>query len=148
MEQQYDANRSHDSSRLLVLLVHLVCGLFVVAAMAANLGRWPCNARRLDAAVVKRASGGLLSGQPWYVQAVAFVGAPTAIACFMVWWLTGTVTKRLDVIEEQARQHTAAEAIGTEQTWQMIGILQRVCLNTAHTADDRLACTIVTRRIP
>lgn len=146
MEQQYD-NHSPRSPHLLVLFVYLVRDLANRTAVESNAGDRSRDLRRVDDLVVRRANSGLLSGQPWYVQAVAFVGAPTAIACFMVWWLTNSVTARLDVIETQAKAHTAAEAIGTEQSWQLIGILQRVCLNTSKTADDRLACTLV-RRIP
>ena len=89
-----------------------------------------------------------MSDAPWYVRAVAYIGVPSAIAVFLVYFLTNlftTMTTRLEAIQS----HT--EALGqylkteTEQSWVTLSALQRICLNTSKTDSDRLSCVSLNR---
>jgi hypothetical protein len=84
---------------------------------------------------------------------VVWVGVPTAAAAYLLWFVVGGLTTKLDHQAATFDQHQKdmAALIGhlqveTEQSWVMAGTLSRICLNTAKTDADRMACVTVTRR--
>lgn len=108
---------------------------------------------RIDS--VKDAVSTPMSDQPWYVRAIAIIGVPSAIAVFLVYFLTNlftAITTRLEAIEGAQRSSTQVSQTllrhleqDTEQMWQLVSINQRTCLNTAKTDGDRMACVVARR---
>lgn len=76
-----------------------------------------------------------LAGFPLWLRGVVWVGLPTA-ACIAFMYVFFTRFEAIAV-------HLQQEA---EQSWQIVSIVQRICLNTAKTDDDKMACVTVTRR--
>jgi hypothetical protein len=93
-----------------------------------------------------------ISDSPWYVRAIAFIGVPSAIAVFLVYFLTNlftAITTRLEAIEVAQRSAVQVSSTllkhleqDTESMWQLVSINQRTCLNTAKSDADRMACVI------
>lgn len=94
---------------------------------------------------IPEAAGSAMAGLPVWVQGIAWVGVPSAIACFFVWWMTSSVTVRLTAIETFLAKHQQDSATDIQQTWQLIAINERVCLNTSKTNEDRVACVTMGR---
>jgi hypothetical protein len=80
-----------------------------------------------------------LGHQPWWVRAGAYVGVPTLILGAVMWW----VDRKFDahVVDTAVLVRHLEEE--TQRGWQTISILQRVCLNTARTEDDKMACIAI-----
>jgi len=78
------------------------------------------------------ASSGPLGDLPWWARFVVWVGLPTA-ACVAFMWLFFTRFEAVAI-------HLQQEA---ERSWQIVSIVQRICLNTATSPDDRLACVSI-----
>lgn len=94
-----------------------------------------------------------LSDQPWWVKTVVWVGVPTAAFGILLWFVLRIISTQMDtVIATQSKQEKSlAELTGhleqeTEQSWVIQGTLSRICINTARTDADRLACVSVGRR--
>jgi hypothetical protein len=104
-------------------------------------------------------TNGLLNGgTPWWVRAVAFVGVPSAIALFLVWWLVGmdavahashqellsSVKRQVDFNSTQlSAAHDERMRFWTEAAKQDEAILrtmQLICLHTARTDTERNEC--------
>jgi len=88
-----------------------------------------------------------LSGSPWWVKSVAVVGAPTVIAIWFVWWITGSLSTSVGLLQigqaglqESIRLHTADSSYIFKETQQMRQILQQICANTAENEVNRNAC--------
>lgn len=91
-----------------------------------------------------------LGDQPWYIKAIVWVGAPTAAAGYLLWFVLATVAGHLDAMATTLEKHqqdmTALVAHlqqDTQQTWVQLGVMQRICLNTSRTDADRLACVSI-----
>jgi hypothetical protein len=103
--------------------------------------------RHEDAQDIRWEGGGgggeWMVGVPSWVKAVAVVGIPGVIALFLVYQVASqlpkieerqaAIEKSLDDQRESARQQSA-------KMDQMFRTLQRICSNTAKTADDRQRC--------
>jgi hypothetical protein len=100
-----------------------------------------------------RGSSNPLSNQPWWVQAIALVGAPVAGLAWIIWMFFGNFNVKLDSIDHRLSSHemaaTATSSAFTKhldddvtQRWLLISTLQRICLNTSKTDNDRLACAL------
>ena len=86
---------------------------------------------------------------PW-VRAVAVVGAPTAGLAVLIYGLfiylpqiateLKTVGADAAVMHESYKAHLTDEA---RQSERLLAVIQRVCLNTSRTDEDRLACVAV-----
>ena len=94
-----------------------------------------------------------LSGQPWWVQAIALVGAPVAGLAYVIWMFFGNYSAKLDSIDHRLSSHeSASSATSTafikhldddvQQRWLLISTMQRICLNTSKTDNDRLNCAL------
>lgn len=93
-----------------------------------------------------------LGDQPWYIKAIVWVGAPTAAAGYLLWFVLTTVTGHLDAMAatlEKHQQDMSALVVrlqeGQQQSWIMVGTMSRICLNTSKTDADRLACVSLPR---
>ena len=87
------------------------------------------------------------SQMPWQVKAIGLIGAPTAIACYLVYILAGEVK----TVSTETRQGLTSHA---SQTTELINrmdeanreqkllklLLQRICVNTAKTEQTRADC--------
>jgi len=81
----------------------------------------------------------------WLAWAWQKLGAITVVAGAL--WYTlhydlGAATLATTQLTEQVK----ALVSGSEATWQLVGVTQRVCLNTARTDEDRIACVSVQGR--
>lgn len=66
------------------------------------------------------------TGLPWWVRAATLLGVPSLIALYLLWFLTSTVTAKLDRhMGDELRSHA---------------LLRQICLNTARTPGDARAC--------
>lgn len=84
-----------------------------------------------------------LKNLPQWAQIVSWIGLPAALCIFLVWIVTGD-------LKAQVKQQTAdIAAIKTtmarqaDQAWIMLGVSQRICLNTSKTEEDKLACVSI-----
>lgn len=111
--------------------------------------------RRQDAAD----AGADLKDAPWPVRAVAILGGMTVIACFLVWFLSDTVTKGLERIDantapigqhiEQSRQLgetlKAIEADHRDSNRRIERYMQLDCLHGSRSEAERNICMGVDR---
>jgi len=105
-----------------------------------------------------------MADQPWYVRALVWVGAPVAAAGYLLWWILGTFAS------QQATHHVATQELqraitamtselqrahsedvlqarnALDQAWSQLSVMQRICLNTAKTDNDKVACATLTPR--
>jgi hypothetical protein len=95
----------------------------------------------------------VLADQPWYVRTVVYVGLPTVVAGYLLYFVVGQLSQRLDSLSSTLTTHqTDMRGLMThleqeaEQSWAMVGSLSRICLNTSKTDADRLSCVSVPRR--
>jgi hypothetical protein len=70
------------------------------------------------------------NGGPWYTKFVASVGVPSAIALFLVWFLSSQV---MSAIQEHA---DSSDVLLRE----LLSVSRQICLNTAEDAVSRAAC--------
>lgn len=81
---------------------------------------------------------------PWYIDAVYKVGIPSAIAVFLIWFLTGEVKSDISVIKESVKIHAEATIHASEsikdQNDRLTYLLLRICVNGAKNETERNAC--------
>jgi hypothetical protein len=77
---------------------------------------------------------------PWWVNAIYKVGVPTAIACYLVWFLTSRVQTNLDIIQIAITKHVSDQTTSMEYNRQALNILRTMCVNAAKTDDARTEC--------
>lgn len=70
------------------------------------------------------------NGGPWYTKFIASVGVPSAIALFLVWFLSSQV---MTAIEE----HSNSSDVLLRQ---LLSVSRQICLNTSGDAISRAAC--------
>jgi hypothetical protein len=84
------------------------------------------------------------------------VGAPTAVAGYLLWFVINGLTTKLDVMNENlVKAGVELTAVKGEiqgvvkrleadsaQHWVELGIMQRTCINAGRTDADKIACTM------
>jgi hypothetical protein len=70
------------------------------------------------------------NGGPWYTRFIASVGVPSAIALFLVWFLSSQV---MTAIQEHA---DASDVLLRE----LLSVSRQICLNTSDDSISRAAC--------
>ncbi len=97
-----------------------------------------------------------LSDQPWWIRSLVWVGAPTAVAGYLLWFVVNGVITKLDHMNDNLLKSTVElTAVKVEiqgvtkrleqdasQHWVELGIMQRTCINAGRTDADKLACTM------
>jgi len=73
------------------------------------------------------------TGQPWWAALMAKYGPMTAIAVFLIWWLTSVVAASLGTIQTSLTEHVRATNV----------YLRAVCLHTARTTAERDDCPVM-----
>lgn len=83
---------------------------------------------------------------------IAKYGPMSIIALGLVYWFTVKQDAKLDRIADDMSAHrqTTAELVThlqeeAQQSWQLVAISQRICLNTAKSDADRLNCVVTGR---
>jgi len=96
-----------------------------------------------------------LADAPWWVRSVVWVGVPTAAMAYLMWFVLGNFAGQMSHLSSSYDQHQQDTASliqhlqqETEQAWAQLAVMQRICLNTAKTDADRLACVSIARRTP
>lgn len=88
-------------------------------------------------------NGNGLGGLPPWARAAAIVGIPGTIAMFLVWMGASEVPRISARVEQNQATLVTMIEVQREQerrTEEIVRILQRLCSNTARTADDRQRC--------
>jgi len=99
---------------------------------------------------------GALTNLPWWVQGIAWVGAPVAGFGWVLYFILGSFNVQLSAMNSSLTAHIAASSATmdlirkhledeVQQRWIQIGIEQRTCLNTSKTDADRIACAGLVR---
>lgn len=90
-----------------------------------------------------------LSDQPWWVKTIVWVGVPTAAMGYLLYFVIGSLSARLDHISSSMDRHQGDMASliqhlqeDTSRGWALVSVSQRICLNTAKTEPDKLQCVI------
>lgn len=79
-------------------------------------------------------------GSPWWIKVITFVGVPSAICLFLVWFITQGITAKIDNIKTNV-ESTASQMnnlVNEQRSTKMV--LQQICANTAGTNKDRSLC--------
>jgi uncharacterized membrane-anchored protein YhcB (DUF1043 family) len=83
------------------------------------------------------------------MEAAVRFGPVTIILAGLLYWMTTSLDARLDSQSQRLDQHVATTHELVEQikesnqmNWQLLGVAQRICLNTAKTDSDRLSCVV------
>lgn len=91
-----------------------------------------------------------LGDQPWYVKTLVWVGAPTAGAAYLLYFVLHVLTAKLDTMTGALTQNQANTAAlvtqlqgERDQAWATINTLSRICINTSRTDSDRIACATI-----
>ncbi len=82
-----------------------------------------------------------------------WVGAPTGIAAYLLYFFVRGLSAQLDHISSSMDRHVQDMSVlvqhlqnDNDQAWVSLGVMQRICLNTAKTGDDRIACVSIARK--
>lgn len=90
-------------------------------------------------------------GAPWWVRFISTWGLGTALAVYLVWFLTNHVildsqagqetnAEILELLREHNRETRAADQAAAASARREILIMRRICSNTAETSEDRALC--------
>jgi hypothetical protein len=95
---------------------------------------------RDSSATTNGGNGSLANGNglPAWVRAVGFIGIPGAIALFLVY----TTTAEVPALTREVHTNSARLQVVQQQHAEMnlYRMLQRICSNTASTAEERTRC--------
>jgi len=84
------------------------------------------------------------SGYPWWLNAIYKVGVPSAIAIFLVWFMTTQVRDNLNSIKENLMLHSEVNIKSLQANEfhndKLFKLLQRICANSAKTNTERVEC--------
>lgn len=93
-----------------------------------------------------------LGEQPWYVKAAVWVGVPSVAFGYLLWVFVQDVQGGMKSMREamDAQQKAMAGLVShlqteSDQAWVQLGALQRICLNTSKTEQDRINCVTLSR---
>lgn len=88
-------------------------------------------------------NGNGLGGLPPWARAAAIVGIPGTIAMFLVWMGASEVPRISARVEQNQTSINTLIELNRQQerrTEELVRLLQRLCSNTARSADDRQRC--------
>lgn len=105
----------------------------------------------------ERRSRPLRATEPLWLQVLYKFGVPSAIAIYLVWFMSNTIAPGVHAIEAKLDQHiemnrSAAEATQTALKRQeaqqdiIIDLLKQTCVQNGKSSDDRRACYDASRR--
>lgn len=77
---------------------------------------------------------------PWWVNSVIKIGVPSAIALFLVWFLSTQVRDRLDAVDGKLNNHINMSTPLMDQNRQMLILLRQICVNSAPSNYERSQC--------
>lgn len=93
---------------------------------------------------------GAFAGMSPLMRFVAIVGLPSAGLAYLIYALVSSFGAELASIDRRLDAHEKASVAiaehlqqDNEQSWVLIGVIERVCINTAKTESDRIACVSV-----
>lgn len=75
------------------------------------------------------------STAPWWLQPVYAFGIPSAIAVFLVWFLTAVVVAGQNKLQDTMDDHVKAQQ-------RQVFLLSLICRNTAQTERERAQCEV------
>ena len=75
------------------------------------------------------------AGAPWWLQPVYTFGIPSAIAVFLVWFLSAVVIAGQKEIKDTLDEHVKAQQ-------RQVFLLALICRNTAQTERERVQCEV------
>lgn len=88
---------------------------------------------------------------PWQVRAIGFIGVPSAIAIYLIWWITSTLAPQLNSISTLLSEHQSTtvaviEMIKTDRIHSgvtndlLVKLLRSNCINNSNNAIERDRC--------
>lgn len=84
------------------------------------------------------------NGFPWWIKAITTIGVPSAIALFLVWFVTTQVRDNISNIRENLNLHAESSIkmmhASEYQDDKLYRLLQRICANSAKTNTERVEC--------
>lgn len=97
-----------------------------------------------------------LSDQPWWIRSLVWVGAPTAAAGYLLWFVINGLsvqftqmndnlvkaTTELSAVKVEVQAVSKRLADDAAQHWIELGLMQRTCINAGRTDADKIACTL------
>lgn len=95
-----------------------------------------------------------MNDAPWWAKFVYYVGLPSAVALFLVWFVTFSLDgdikslhvrateleKNQEQMLEAIRLHTVDNSYYMKEITSMKIILQQICINSATTQQERNRC--------
>lgn len=78
--------------------------------------------------------------QPWWVGAVYKIGIPSAIAIYLVWFLSVQVRDRIELMDQRLNTHITETTILLDHNRRTLRILHQICINSATTNEERVSC--------
>ena len=95
-------------------------------------------------------TGTAFAGMSPWMKFMAIVGLPSAGLAYLIYMLVSSFGAQLSSIDRRLDAHEKASVAITEhlqqdadQSWVLISVIQRVCINTSKTEADRIACVSV-----
>jgi hypothetical protein len=79
-------------------------------------------------------------GIPWWVNTIYKVGVPTAMACYLVWLLSGKVQTNLEAIQMTLTKHMTEQSHAIEIQDHQLQMLRVICSQGAKSPLERNAC--------
>lgn len=97
------------------------------------------------------------SAEPLWLQVLYKFGVPSAIAIYLVWFMSNTVAPGVKAIEIKLDQHIEMNRAAAEQTQNLlrrqeaqqdivIDLLKQTCVQNGKSSEDRRACYDASRR--
>jgi len=81
-----------------------------------------------------------MNEQPWWVSSIYKIGIPSAIACFLVWWVVSSVDTKLQAMQLDMQYVVKQVQEQSVSTRALINLNQQICINTAQNTEARTAC--------
>jgi hypothetical protein len=81
------------------------------------------------------------SNGPWYTRFIAQVGIPSAIALYLVYFLTSQLLGAVETHAQESRTSIAQHSASSDELLrQILSVSRQICLNTAETDSARSGC--------
>jgi len=81
-----------------------------------------------------------MNEQPWWVSSIYKIGIPSAIACFLVWWVVSSVDAKLQAMQLDMQYVVKQVQEQSVNSRALINLSQQICINTAQNPEARTAC--------
>lgn len=78
--------------------------------------------------------------QPWWVSSVYKIGIPSAIACYLVYWVVSSVDAKLTLIQSDIKVTVVQVQEQSNSFKALLNLNQQICINTAVTQEAKNAC--------